>query len=153
MKSVVIHAGGSVTVEDAPLPQIEAGDDVMVKVICSGLCGSDIPRIFHEGAHYYPITLGHEFCGRVTETGKSVSDLKPGDLVSCVPLQPCFDCEECSRQLWSQCRQYSFIGSRSACGKREFIVVPRQNLVLLPAGTSPVEVAVFVPITVCLHFI
>ncbi|MRT41783.1 alcohol dehydrogenase catalytic domain-containing protein [Enterobacteriaceae bacterium RIT702] len=153
MKSVVIHAGGSVTVEERPLPQIDAGDDVLVEVICSGLCGSDIPRIFHEGAHFYPITLGHEFCGRVRETGAGVKDLEAGDLVSCVPLQPCFDCEECRRQLWSQCRHYSFIGSRSDGGNREFIVVPRRNLFRLPPGTSPVEGAFFEPMTVSLHTI
>lgn len=61
MKSVVIHAGGSVTVEERPLPHLEQPDQVLVQVECAGLCGSDIPRIFHEGAHFYPIVLGHEF--------------------------------------------------------------------------------------------
>jgi len=151
MKSVVINAGGSVTVEERPLPQIEAESDVLVEVISSGLCGSDIPRIFHNGAHFYPVTLGHEFCGRVKETGHSISDLKPGDLVSCVPLQPCFECEECRRQLWSQCRHYQFIGSRSNGGNCEFIVVPRRNLFLLPPDTTPTEGAFFEPMTVSLH--
>lgn len=153
MKSVVIHAGGNVTVEDAPQPHIKAGDDVLVKVICSGLCGSDIPRIFNEGAHFYPVTLGHEFCGRVIEFGDNVSDLESGDLVACVPLQPCFDCEECSRQFWSQCRHYNFIGSRTNGGNCEFIVVPRKNLFRLPGGISPVEGAFFEPMTVSLHTI
>lgn len=151
MKSVVIHAGGSVTVEERPLPQIDAADDVLVEVISSGLCGSDIPRIFHNGAHFYPITLGHEFCGRVKLTGSAVNDLQPGNLVSCVPLQPCFQCEECQRQLWSQCRHYRFIGSRSDGGNREYIVVPRSNLFLLPEHTTPTEGAFFEPMTVSLH--
>lgn len=153
MKSVVINAGGSVTVEQRPLPQICAGDDVLVEVICSGLCGSDIPRIFHNGAHFYPITLGHEFCGRVVDVGRNITDLKQGELVACVPLQPCFDCDECRRQLWSQCSHYSFIGSRSDGGNREFIVVARRNLFSLPEGTAPVEGAFFEPMTVSLHAI
>jgi galactitol-1-phosphate 5-dehydrogenase len=62
MKSVVIHAEGLVRVEERPTPQIQAADDVLVRVVCSGLCGSDIPRIFAKGAHYYPITLGHATC-------------------------------------------------------------------------------------------
>ncbi|KQN54347.1 MULTISPECIES: alcohol dehydrogenase catalytic domain-containing protein [unclassified Erwinia] len=151
MKSVVIHAGGSVTVEERPLPQIETADEVRVEVLCSGLCGSDIPRIFHQGAHFYPITLGHEFCGRVTATGPDVSDLAVGDLVACVPLQPCFECDECRRQLWSQCRHYRFIGSRSDGGNREVIVLPRRNLFALPPGTSPLAGAFFEPLTVSLH--
>lgn len=43
MKSVVIHAEGDVRVEERPIPQIQADDDVLIKVISSGLCGSDIP--------------------------------------------------------------------------------------------------------------
>lgn len=65
MKSVVIHAEGDVRVEERSMPTLKNDDDVLVKVICSGLCGSDIPRIFAKGAHYYPITLGHEFSGYV----------------------------------------------------------------------------------------
>ncbi len=30
--------------------QLQAEDDVLVKVVSSGLCGSDIPRIFAQGA-------------------------------------------------------------------------------------------------------
>ncbi len=153
MKSVVIHAGGRVTVEEKPLPQLSGPEDVLVDVICSGLCGSDIPRIFHADAHYYPITLGHEFCGRVQQTGSGVDDLLPGDLVACVPLQPCFHCAECQRQLWSQCRNYQFIGSRSEGGNREVISVPRRNLFKLPAGTRALEGAFFEPMTVSLHTI
>ncbi|MEC5341345.1 zinc-binding dehydrogenase [Brenneria populi] len=150
MKSVVVHAGGSVSVEDKPMPQIQSADDVLVKVRCSGLCGSDIPRIFHNGAHFYPITLGHEFSGVVVETGSGVDDLNKGDLVSCVPLKPEFDSPEGRRQLWSQCK-YEFIGSRIDGGNSEYIVVPRSNLFLLPPGTTPTEGAFFEPMTVSLH--
>lgn len=88
MKSVVIHAEGDVRVEERPLPQLQAEDDVLVKVVSSGLCGSDIPRIFAQGAHYYPITLGHEFSGYVESYGTGVTDMQPGDAVACVPLLP-----------------------------------------------------------------
>jgi galactitol-1-phosphate 5-dehydrogenase len=49
MKSVVIHAEG-VCVEERYLP-LQTENDVTVKVVSSGLCGSDIPRIFAKGAH------------------------------------------------------------------------------------------------------
>ncbi|MGQ5288562.1 alcohol dehydrogenase catalytic domain-containing protein [Pectobacterium actinidiae] len=151
MKSVVINSGGSVTVEEKDMPRIKSADDVLVKVCCSGLCGSDIPRIFHNGSHFYPITLGHEFSGTVLDTGAGVSDLKKGDLVSCVPLKPCFNCPECERQLWSQCKNYQFIGSRIHGGNCEYIIVPRKNLFQLPEGTTPTEGAFFEPMTVGLH--
>lgn len=82
MKSVVIHAEGNVCVEERPIPTLQTENDVLVKVVSSGLCGSDIPRIFAKGAHYYPITLGHEFSGYVESYGAAVTDLQPGDAVA-----------------------------------------------------------------------
>jgi len=101
MKSVVIHAEGNVRVEERPIPHIQAADDVQVRIACSGLCGSDIPRIFAGGAHYYPITLGHEFSGHVEACGTEVHDLKAGDPVACVPLLPCFSCPACEKGYFS----------------------------------------------------
>ncbi len=151
MKSVVVQAGGKVIVEDKPLPQIEHPDEVLVKIAYSGLCGSDIPRIFADGAHYYPITLGHEFSGEVMRCGEKVTDLAVGDAVACVPLKPCFTCPECQRHAFSQCKHYQFIGSRSDGGHAEYLAVRRSSLFKLPKGASLLQGAFLEPITVSLH--
>ena len=68
MKEIVIPQNNQLEIRETDIP--EYGDyDVLVKVIYSGLCGSDIPRIFHHGAHFYPVRLGHEFSARVVATG------------------------------------------------------------------------------------
>ncbi|HDR2842207.1 galactitol-1-phosphate 5-dehydrogenase [Enterobacter sichuanensis] len=151
MKSVVIHAEGSVRVEERPVPQIQAADDVLVRIVCSGLCGSDIPRIFAKGAHYYPITLGHEFSGHVEACGADVKDLQAGDAVACIPLLPCFSCPECEKGYYSLCKQYQFVGSRSDGGNAEYIVVKRANLFRLPAEMAIEDGAFIEPVTVGLH--
>lgn len=151
MKSVVIHAEGNVCVEERPEPQLQHDDDVKVRVVSSGLCGSDIPRIFAKGAHFYPITLGHEFSGYIEETGKSVTDLAAGDAVACVPLLPCFDCPECRKQYFSLCKRYQFVGSRSDGGNAEYVVVRRANLIRLPEKMAIEDGAFIEPITVGLH--
>lgn len=48
MKSVVIHAEGDVRVEERPLPQLQAEDDVLVKVV-QGFAGR-ISRVFSRRA-------------------------------------------------------------------------------------------------------
>ncbi|HED6272286.1 TPA: galactitol-1-phosphate 5-dehydrogenase [Enterobacter sichuanensis] len=151
MKSVVIHAEGSVRVEERPVPKIQAADDVLVRIVCSGLCGSDIPRIFAKGAHYYPITLGHEFSGHVEACGADVKDLQAGDAVACIPLLPCFSCPECEKGYYSLCKQYQFVGSRSDGGNAEYIVVKRANLFRLPAEMAIEDGAFIEPVTVGLH--
>nr|WP_318384557.1 galactitol-1-phosphate 5-dehydrogenase [uncultured Enterobacter sp.] len=151
MKSVVIHAEGNVRVEERPLPQLKDENDIRVKVVSSGLCGSDMPRIFNHGAHYYPITLGHEFSGYVDACGAGVKDLKPGDAVACVPLLPCFGCPECLSGFYSLCKHYHFVGSRSDGGHAEYVVVKRDNVFQLPQN-MPIEDGAFIePITVGLH--
>ncbi|MGG1956053.1 galactitol-1-phosphate 5-dehydrogenase [Enterobacter cloacae] len=151
MKSVVIHAEGNVRVEERPVPQIQDADDVLVRIVCSGLCGSDIPRIFAKGAHYYPITLGHEFSGHVEACGADIKDLQAGDPVACIPLLPCFSCPECEKGYYSLCKQYQFVGSRSDGGNAEYIVVKRANLFRLPAEMAIEDGAFIEPITVGLH--
>jgi galactitol-1-phosphate 5-dehydrogenase len=151
MKSVVIHTEGDVRVEERPTPVLQAKDEVLVRIHWSGLCGSDLPRIFHNGAHFYPIVLGHEFSGRVEQCGNDIEDLQPGDAVACVPLHPCFDCPECQRSYFSLCKNYSFVGSRSDGGNAEFIVMKRANIFKLPQGMQLEDGAFLEPITVGLH--
>ena len=58
MKSVVNDTDGIVRVEEHELPEIHHQDDVRIKIASSGLCGSDLPRIFNYCAHYYSFTFG-----------------------------------------------------------------------------------------------
>lgn len=58
---------------------------VLVKVLCSGICGAQINEI--EGVKgpdkFLPHLLGHEATGEVVEVGEGVSSVKPGDRVVC----------------------------------------------------------------------
>lgn len=151
MKAVIVNEGGSLSLEDIDIPKITSPDQILVKIAYCGLCGSDIPRIFHHGAHFYPITLGHEFSGTVIETGNDVTEFDVGDLISCVPLLPCFKCDECQKHYYSLCKNYSFVGSRIAGGFAEYIVLNKKNAFKLPKGVSPLEGAFFEPMTVGMH--
>lgn len=151
MKSVVVYADGNLCVEERPVPCLQESDEVLIQVVCSGLCGSDIPRIFHHGAHYYPIILGHEFSGYILQCGTAITDIQVGDKVACVPLQPCFTCAECQRGYFSLCRNYQFIGSRTEGGNAELILLHRRNIFKLPDDIEFTQGAFIEPITVGLH--
>ena len=151
MKSVVVHTGGKMTVEERPIPELNSSDDVLVRIAYSGLCGSDIPRIFANSSHFYPITLGHEFSGHVVSIGEDIYDLQEGDAVACVPLLPCFECDECKKAAYAQCKHYNFVGSRREGGHAEYAVVSRKNLFKLPENASLLQGAFLEPITVGLH--
>ncbi len=150
MKALVIYKDGITKVEEMEEPQVRPGH-VKIKVAACGICGSDIPRVLNNKAHYYPIVLGHEFSGVVAETGDGVDNVKPGDHVAGVPLIPCGQCEDCENGNYSLCKNYTFIGSRLQGAMAEYVVVPKQNVVKLNGNLDLQDAALIEPLTVSLH--
>lgn len=150
MKQVIVKENNILEITETAIPDCGPGD-VLVKVYYSGLCGSDIPRIFHNGAHYYPVTLGHEFSGEVVSVGRQVKKVKPGEIICCVPLVPDLSRPECQRGFYSLGKGYGFVGSRLPGGNAEFVVMPESSCYVLPAGVSAKQGAFFEPVTVGIH--
>ena len=64
---------------DDPVP----GDgQVLVKVVASGVCTSDLPVWRSGGAGRTPVLLGHEIAGEVVASGPNARGWSPGDLVT-----------------------------------------------------------------------
>ncbi|MDG3085058.1 alcohol dehydrogenase catalytic domain-containing protein [Vibrio hannami] len=150
MVQVIVESNDQLAIEETEVPEVSS-TDVLVKVFYSGLCGSDLPRIFNDGAHYYPITLGHEFSGEVVDLGGDVTSIKKGDVISCAPLVPCFNCVRCEKGQFSLCKNYSFVGSRKPGGNAEYVAVPEKSCFVLPEGISAKQGAFFEPVTVGIH--
>lgn len=150
MKAGVVHARGDIRYEDIEKPQPKPGE-VLIKVKYTGICGSDIPRVNADAAHYYPIVLGHEFSGTVEEVGRGVESLKAGDRVAGIPLEPCMECDDCRRGDFSLCRHYVFIGSRIFGSFAEYVCVPEANALKIDDDVSFEQGALFEPATIALH--
>lgn len=150
MKAAVVCANEDVRYMDYEEPQVQPGT-VKIKVKASGICGSDIPRVLHNGVHFYPIVLGHEFSGDVVEVGEGVTKVKVGDRVSGAPLLPCMKCDDCQNGNFSLCKHYSFIGSRQQGSNADYVVIPEQNAVVFDKSISYEQGAMFEPSTVALH--
>lgn len=150
MKAAVVCANEDVQYLDYEEP-IPGPGEVKVKVRASGICGSDIPRVLHNGVHFYPIVLGHEFSGDVVEIGEGVTKVKVGDRVSGAPLKPCMKCDDCQNGNFSLCKHYSFIGSREQGSNADYVVIPEQNAVVYDSSISYEQAAMFEPSTVALH--
>lgn len=150
MNALVLHGDYDLRYEAFPEPLMKPGH-VKVHVAACGVCGSDIPRITQNKAHYYPIVLGHEFSGIVDEVGDGVTGLQKGDHVVTVPLIPCMKCPDCLKGNYSQCKHYSFIGSRVPGGFAEYVVLPAANVVKIDREIPLNYAALFEPATVALH--
>lgn len=150
MKAGVLHAKDDIRYEEIPMPTVSKGE-VLVKVKATGICGSDLSRVLGDGAHFFPIVLGHEFSGEVSEIGEGVTSVKVGDRVAGVPLVPCLTCEDCQKGNYSLCKHYSFIGSREQGSFAEYVKLLDRNVVKFDDSVSFEQGAFFEPATVALH--
>lgn len=150
MKAGVLHSKRNLVYEEVEKPVPGLGD-VLVKVHYTGICGSDIPRVNGDAAHYYPIILGHEFSGEVVGIGEEVTSLKLGDRVAGAPLLPCLKCEQCQNGDYALCASYSFIGSRRSGSFAEYVVIPEKNAIRFDSSIPFMKGAFFEPVTVALH--
>lgn len=150
MKAAVLHGNEDIRYEDIPKPAAEPGE-VLIRVKACGICGSDIPRVLHHGAHNYPIVLGHEFSGIVEAVGAGVSHVHIGQRAAGAPLLPCMRCDDCARGDYSLCKHYSFIGSRKYGAFAEYVALPEANAVTFDDSISFIQGAMFEPSTVAIH--
>lgn len=150
MRAAVLHGPRDVRVEDIPTPAPGAGQ-ALVRVRMTGVCGSDIPRVLSDGAHFYPLVLGHEIAGEVAAVGEGVAEDLVGRRVAVAPLLPCHACPQCAAGNYAQCPNYSFIGSRVNGGLAEYVVAPVANLTAVADSVAFRDIAFFEPSTVALH--
>ena len=150
MKAGVLFGKNDIRYTDWETPVI-GDNDLLVKIKMTGICGSDIPRVLGDGAHYYPVVLGHEFSGEVVEIGKNAAGFELGDRVSGAPLVPCMECADCQNGNYSLCKNYTFIGSRIQGSFAEYVKLPAQNAVKFDKSISFEQGAFFEPSTVAIH--
>ncbi|MFI3324720.1 MAG: galactitol-1-phosphate 5-dehydrogenase [Clostridia bacterium] len=152
MKAAVLYGNEDIRYDDFPTPEVKPGT-VKVKIKATGICGSDVPRVLHNGAHFYPVVLGHEFSGDIVEIGEDVTGFEIGDTVSGAPLVPCMKCDDCQNGNFALCKHYSFIGSREQGSFAEYVVMPAINAVKYDPSIPYAQAAMFEPSTVALHAI
>ncbi|WP_203741387.1 NAD(P)-dependent alcohol dehydrogenase [Actinoplanes cyaneus] len=79
--------------------------DVLIEIRYAGICHSDIHTVRGEwGKVPYPLTVGHEIVGVVTEVGAEVTRHAVGDRVGvgCM-VNSCRECENCKAGLEQYC--------------------------------------------------
>ena len=104
MKALTFTGIQSVAYESIPDPVITQDTDVIVKMDCCAICGSDL-HVYHgkESGIDLHTAMGHEFAGEIIELGKSVRHLKIGDKVVSPFTTACGTCFYCLKGLSARC--------------------------------------------------
>ena len=150
MKGLVLKEDKFLSYEDCENPVVDSKHNVLVRVLASGICGSDIGRGFSGKAYHYPLIMGHEFAGEVVSSFFG-SEYRKGDRVAVFPLLPCKKCEACQTGDFAQCVDYDYYGSRRDGAFAQYVSVPEENLFRVPDHVDILHAAMTEPAAVALH--
>ncbi|MFJ4037569.1 zinc-binding dehydrogenase [Microbacterium sp. NPDC090007] len=137
------------TVDATPV----GADEVRIAVRYVGLCGTDL-HIFHghmDARVAIPAVVGHEMSGVVSEVGSAVSDWRPGDVVTVMPLKWDGTCPACLAGNSHICQNLKFVGIDTPGALQGEWVVPASLLVRVPDDMALAHAALVEPVAVAVH--
>lgn len=140
--------------DDLPVPQIH-DDEVLIKVHCTAICGSDIHILdwdeWSRKRIHPPVTLGHETAGDIVAIGKNVKDRKVGDRVSCESHIPCGKCWFCTHDMPHICKDIQLFGCTQDGAFAEYAKIRSDCTFLLPDELSYEAACLFEPMGAGVH--
>lgn len=152
MKAVVLTKPFKIEICNVEMP-IFGDNDVLIKVIETGVCGSDLHT--YEGVHPFrkpPVILGHEIAGKIHEVGSKVSDVEIGTKVAVEPLITCEKCSYCRQGRYNICPERIVPGVGDWKGTfAEYFVAPIERIYPLEKHVTYTSGVLAEPIAVGLH--
>ncbi len=140
MKAIVLKPGTTdVKLSDRPDPEIKYSDEVKLRVLEVGVCGTDRDET-HGGRAEAPsgssdLIIGHEMLGQVVEVGQSVKNVRVGDFAIFTVRRGCDECPACLMDFPDMCYSgnYTERGIKGRDGYQAQFAVDREKyLVRVP---------------------
>ncbi|MDE0434388.1 MAG: formaldehyde dehydrogenase, glutathione-independent [Bryobacterales bacterium] len=145
-RGVAYMAPGKVEIQSIDYPKLALGDrkcehGVILKIVCTNICGSDQHMVRGRTTAPAGLILGHEITGEVIEAGSDVEFISVGDIVS-VPFNiACGRCRNCKERKTGICLNvnparpgaaYGYVDMGGwVGGQAEYVMVPYADFNLL----------------------
>ncbi len=114
--AVVREAKGPFVIDELELEEPRA-NEVLVRIVSTGLCHTDLVARMGFLPMPLPAVLGHEGAGIVEKVGAQVTKVKPGDHVA-TSFMSCGTCHYCKKGMPAYCAEFKRLnfGGRRADG-------------------------------------
>lgn len=155
MKALVAYDKGNYRFEpEYPVPEC-GDDDIIIKTEGCGICAGDL-KCFHGGSMWgddthkkwvcTPFIPGHEFLGRVVETGKNVTNYKIGERIIADQIVPCGECRFCKTGRYWMCQPHATFGfqKENNGGMAEYVRYPKNAVLHRVPESLPLEKALLI---------
>jgi threonine dehydrogenase-like Zn-dependent dehydrogenase len=148
MKAITLTPGTTeLRLANRPEPSITSSDEVKIRVLRVGICGTDREEASGGRARgpdgQSDLVIGHEMFGQVVAVGEAVTRVQPGDYAVFTVRRGCDKCLPCAMNRPDMCRtgEYRERGIWGLDGyQTEFVVDKEQYVVRIPPELEPVGV-------------
>jgi acryloyl-coenzyme A reductase len=137
MQAVILESFGgpeTLRVREVATPEPKGGE-ILVRVKASGVCHHDVMhRAGRLPGAKAGVVLGHETAGEVVKLGSNVKSHSIGDRVVVYQRRFCGVCRSCLRGRQDMCRAVGLPAVDTEGGYAEYVSVPAEMGIHLPAG-------------------
>ena len=140
--------------QEVPVPAVGDGE-VLIRVHKTSICGTDL-HILHWDAWAQatipvPMVVGHEFMGEIAALGPGVKGLEVGQRVAGEGHVTCGHCRNCKGGRREFCHNHTGVGVTRPGAFAEYVVIPAQNVFVVPAHITDDVAAVLDPLGNATH--
>lgn len=140
MRALVFTKPSTVELQDLDEPSPAPGE-VAIRVVASGICGSELHGVRHTDFRKPPLVMGHELAGTTPD----------GRRVTVNPLLSCDSCDQCLRGDEHLCRNRAILGIHRPGAFAETVVVPEAAVYEIPDTMSFETAAMVEPLANAVH--
>ena len=148
-RSVVWVAKEQAEIQHRDVPDV-GEEDVLVEVISTGICGSDV-HVWSSNPDKPPPVMGHESAGKIIQVGSKVTDRYVGQRVAIEPGFPCMKCEFYIRGNPNICANLAYCGHTKDGTLTRFHVAPKELTVPIPDSVSWEQAGCIQPLTIAVR--
>ncbi len=133
MKAMVLPAPGArFVLEERPVPVAGPGEAVARVLACGSGLTIEHTRAGRMGGNF-PLVIGHEITGEITQVGPGVEGLDEGDPVTAYYYLTCGRCRWCRINRETLCENLAGqVGRQIDGGYAEYVKLPARNFIPLP---------------------
>jgi 2-desacetyl-2-hydroxyethyl bacteriochlorophyllide A dehydrogenase len=150
MQAAIFNGVKNIVLEDYSLRPLEK-NELLIKVACCGICGTDKHIYAGKAPSKVPVILGHEYTGTVVEKGNNYSKFNIDDTVAIDPNINCGYCDYCKKGRVNFCENLKALGVTINGGFAEYSIVPLSQAYLIPKDFNLSVAAFAEPLSCCLR--
>jgi threonine dehydrogenase-like Zn-dependent dehydrogenase len=152
VRALVVTGPRQAEVQDVPEPTAAPGQ-LLVEVERVGICGTDVELYTGEMAYitqgitHFPLRLGHEWTGRVSEVGSTEDERWIGTRITGDTMLGCGHCEYCAAGRHHVCPTRFEVGIRDGWpgALAERMIIPTRFAYEIPESVSVTAAALVEP--------